>query len=145
MHIVQRLLDYKEKIETEHILTSNLQNNQSSSSSSFSFTSDQYEHVSVNLEIVEESSSDEVDSVTKTRKTRKTRVYKYWTHIETLESEEAAIKKIDDDRKFKGNYLTKEGDKSVYGCNKNKRCKAGIRLFYNNSNKTVSIFSKQTQ
>ena len=80
------MLDYKEKIETEHILTSNLQNNQSSSSSSFSFTSDQYEHVSVNLEIVEESSSDEVDSVTKTRKTRKTRVYKYWTHIETLES-----------------------------------------------------------
>ena len=51
--LVQRLLDYKEKIETQQILTSNLLNNQSqlipTSSSSFSFTSDQFERVSVNL------------------------------------------------------------------------------------------------
>ena len=47
------MLDYKEKIETQQILTSNLLNNQSqlipTSSSSFSFTSDQFERVSVNL------------------------------------------------------------------------------------------------
>jgi hypothetical protein len=135
-------LDYKEKISLQQILTSNLWNNQSqsipTSSSNFSITSDQYERVSVNLEIIEESISDELESEIKTRKTR---VYKYWSLIETLESEEAAIKKIEDDWKFKRNYLTKEGDESVYVCKLNKRCKAEIRLFYNNSNETVSIFS----
>ncbi len=43
-------------------------------------------------------------------------------YIETLESEEAAIKKIEDDWKFKGNYLTKVSDKSVYVCNLYKLC-----------------------
>ena len=51
--LVQRLLDYKEKTETQQILTSNSLNNQSqlipTSSSSFPFTSDQFERVSVNL------------------------------------------------------------------------------------------------
>ena len=85
--LVQRLLDYKEKLATQQILTSNLQNSQSqsipTSSSNILFTSDQYERVSVNLEIVEESSSSESEA-----KTRKTRVYKYWSHVETVESEE---------------------------------------------------------
>ena len=61
--LVQRLLDYKEKLATQQILRSNLQNSQSqsipTSSSNISFTSDQHERVSVNLEIVEESSSSE--------------------------------------------------------------------------------------
>ena len=32
---------------------------------------------------------------------------------------EATIKKIVDDWKFKRNYLTKDGDKSVHVCNQN--------------------------
>ena len=35
--------------------------------------------------------------------------------------------------KFRRNYLTKEGDKSTYVCNRNKLCKAEVRLFYDNA------------
>jgi hypothetical protein len=80
--LVQILLDYKEKIALRKILKSNLRKNQSqsipTSSSNFSITSDQYERVSVNLEIIEESISNELESEIKTRKTR---VYKYIGHL----------------------------------------------------------------
>ena len=58
---------------------------------------------------------------------------------------EATIKKIVDDWKFKRNYLTKDGDKSVHVCNQNQHCKSKIRLFYNNSNENVSIFSNNIE
>ena len=43
--------------------------------------------------------------------------------------------------KYYRNYLSKEGDKSVYCCNQNKLCKAEVRLVYDNATEKVSLFS----
>ena len=71
--------------------------------------------------------------------------YKYWTQEETFDNEECALNKIEKDWKYRRNYLTKEGDKSIYVCNQNKLCKAEIRLFYENESEKVLLYKNNVE
>ena len=52
---------------------------------------------------------------------------------------------VSEEWKFRRNYLTKEGDKSTYVCNRNKLCKAEVRLFYDNANEKVSLYQNNVE
>jgi hypothetical protein len=47
--------------------------------------------------------------------------------------------------RYKSNYLSKEGDKSVYTCSLNKICKSEVRLFYNNKDETVGLYTNNIE
>jgi hypothetical protein len=47
--------------------------------------------------------------------------------------------------RYKSNYLSKEGDKSVYPCSLNKICKSEVRLLYNNEDETVGLYTNNIE
>jgi hypothetical protein len=56
-----------------------------------------------------------------------------------------AYDSLKSDWKYINNYITNEGDKSVFKCNVNKLCKAELKLVYTNSNETVSLFTNNIE